>query len=552
MIIDNKMKNMKIAFAGPMQQENLAMGYLASALEANGHDTHLVRFNSGADHQSCLNELLEFEPDLIGFGIPFQYAIGDYVRLANSIRSAGFKGHITCGGHVPTFCYRELLRDCKALDTVVRHEGEETLVELVGLLSRNKPVCNLPGLVWRTGDGLGIGEPRKPANDMDSLPFPKRRKTPLRIGGVPIAFIISSRGCVGNCAYCSIRAFAKDMGGPAFRMRSSVEVAREVAELYHNLDARVFFVQDDLFILKNERKTVQRMNELEKELEARNVDGALFWIKGRPESITDNVLEAAVAMGAIHVFLGIESASDERLRYLGRTHKAKDNRRALELCRKHGIRPSFNFMLFDPDCTLADVSATIDLAEENLDMPWNICRTEIYSGTRLLDRLHKEGRLEGDYRTYGYTMRDTRAEILFRMMRICLHERAFAFDSLLNNLIALSFSRQIHESLFPGPSTDALNREVDALIVDAHRDTVHEMRSLLEEAGTVDPHDREEVRRFAVEKAFEINARDVFRYERFDQIWDRMSFTGRLAFRQKLASCGLKNESVENGVCHVQ
>jgi len=69
------------------------------------------------------------------------------------------------------------------------------------------------------------------------------------------------------------------------------------------------------------------------------------------------------------MFLGVESASAVRLDYLGRTHLPLHNRSAIAVCKDHGITPSFNFMLFDPDCSLDDIDATLDLAEQHLDLP---------------------------------------------------------------------------------------------------------------------------------------------------------------------------------------
>jgi hypothetical protein len=431
---------------------------------------------------------------------------------------------------VPTFCFAELLRDAPGLDTVVRNEGEQTLVELLDRLSQGEPLAGTPGLVWRENGDAVAGPPRRPVDDLDLLPPPKRRDAALRVGGVPIAFMLMARGCVGDCAYCSIRAFARDGGGKPFRSRRPAAVADEIAALYHGKRARIFFVQDDLFVLRKEAQTLDRIGQLTAAIRERGVEQGLFWIKGRPESITKAVLGAAREMGAIHLFLGIESADDERLSYLGRTHVHADNRRAIELCRAHRIRPSFNFMLFDPDCALEDVATTVDFAGENPDLPWNVCRTEIYSGTRLLDRLAREGRLEGDYRTYGYRMRDPRAEIMFRAMRVCFHERAFAFDSLLNKLISLSFARQVHEELFPGPVTDDLSRRVDELIVEVHRDTVDELRQLIDFAAEVDPGDRERVREHAVQKGLELGARDAAAFDRAERLWDHLSGRGELLF----------------------
>jgi radical SAM superfamily enzyme YgiQ (UPF0313 family) len=519
-----------IALVGPMQQENLPLGYLAAAAQAAGHRATFVRFDTGDDRRSCLAELMRLEPDAIGLGISFQYAIGDYLGLVSSLRHRGYDGHVTCGGHVPTFCYEELLRDAPGIDSVVRHDGEETLVELLDALARGEAGRGIPGLVWRGKGGVELGPVRPPVEDLDRLAWPVRREVALRVGGVPIAFMLMARGCVGDCAYCSIRAFTRDSGGKPFRMRRPELVADEIAALYREKQARIFFVQDDLFVLRNQARTLERIGALGAAIRERGVEQALFWIKGRPESITGAVLSAARELGAIHMFLGIESASDERLSYLGRTHAHEHNRNAIALCREHRIRPSFNFMLFDPDCTLEDVATTVDFAGEHPDLPWNVCRTEIYSGTKLLDRLAAEGRLEGDYRTYGYRMTDDRAEVMFRVLRVCLHERAFAFDSLLNKLISLSFARQVHEELFPGPATDDLNRQVDGLIVEIHRDTVDELRRQIDFAASVDPGDTEQIREHAVRTGLEIGQRDVLAYDRCERLWRHLNARGEALF----------------------
>jgi hypothetical protein len=154
------------------------------------------------------------------------------------------------------------------------------------------------------------------------------------------------------------------------------------------------------------------------------------------------------------------------------------------------------------------VEKTLDMADQHLDLPWNVCRTEVYSGTALKNRLESEGRLEGDYRSYGYLMRDERAEVMFRILRVSLHERALEIESLLNRLISLSFSRQLHQHFFPGEASDELGRAIIELGVAVRRDTVKELRRTLAFVVEQDVRDQIGVRRFAVEQALAINARD--------------------------------------------
>jgi radical SAM superfamily enzyme YgiQ (UPF0313 family) len=511
-------KPLTAALVGPSLQGNLALEYLESSVEAAGHRAVLIRFESRADVPDCARAILDLGPDLVGLSIAFQCAIEDHLELARQLRRAGFAGHLTAGGHVPTFCHAEMLREAPELDTVVRHEGERTLVELLDALARGEQPRGIPGLVWREGAGLAMGPTRPLLQDLDALPRPSRRRKPFVVGGAPMAVMLTSRGCIGECAYCCLRAFGADAGGKRFRMRGVEAIADEIAAAHHDLGVRVIILQDDLFILPSERRSVERMEAITRALEARGVGQLAFWIKGRPETLTPPVVEAARAMGAIHVFLGVENAAVERLRYLGRTHTRADNERAIANIRAAGLRSSFNIMLFDPDCTLEEIRENIDFGEQYLELTWNVCRTEIYPGTALLERLRTAGRLQGDWRAFGYRMRDPRAELMFRILRVCFDQRAFAGESLLNRLINLSFTRHVHEALLPGPATEAASGKVDALLGEVYRDTVDALREVADFASRCGRDDVERSRDFAVETALGLNERDNLWNARVDDL----------------------------------
>ncbi|MBK7395641.1 MAG: cobalamin-dependent protein [Myxococcales bacterium] len=518
---------MKAVLVGPIQQENLALGYLASYARKEGHDVTLVAYAYRADLDAAIEQILAGAPDLVGLGIAFQNNVDDYVLLVRTLRQRGYRGHVTCGGHVGTFCYEELLALLPELDTVVRHDGEETLVEMLDKLSRGEPVRDLAGVVWRDGSTITKGPVRRTTTNLDALPWPRRSPEPYVVGGMVVDFLITARGCVGECSYCSIAAYTAEQQ-KSYRLRAPEAVAEEIAYAYHERGARVIFVQDDLFILPGEQAAITRMERIGKAARARGVTDAVYWIKGRPETITPAVARAAHAMGAIHMFLGIENASAQRLRYLGRTHLPLHNESAIDSCRQAGIVPSFNFMLFDPDCSLDDVETTLDMAERNPDLPWNVCRTEVYSGTALRTRLEAEGRLQGDFRSYGYRMRDERAEIMFRVLRVSFHERALAIDSLLNRLISLSFARQLHERFFPSPETRALVDAVHRIGAEVRSDTVVRLRTLLETVRACDPRDQATLQRFAIDQALAIGAWDMPRRLATESLWSELHARGRL------------------------
>ncbi len=517
----------RAALIGPIQQENLALGYLASYARQKGHEVNVIPYAYRKDLDRTVERALAEKPALIGLGIAFQNNVDDYVLLIRALRERGYRGHLTCGGHVGTFCWEELLRELPQLDSVVRHDGEETLAEMLDALGRGERPSQIAGLVWREGEGVVKGPVRAPTSDLDSLPRPHRSGEPYVVGGMTVDFLITARGCVGECSYCSIAAYTSEQKR-SYRLRSPEAVADEIAFAHHERGARVFFVQDDLFVLPGERPAALRMQRIKRAIRERGVGDVVFWIKGRPENITRGVAEAARDMGAIHMFLGVENASAKRLSYLGRTHLPIHNDSAIDNCRAAGIVPSFNFMLFDPDCTLDDVALTLDMAERNLDLPWNVCRTEIYSGTALRTRLAQQGRLQGNWRSWGYRMSDERAELMFRILRVSLHERALAIDSLLNRLISLSFARQLHAHFFPSETTASMDRAVTELGVEIRRDTVLRLREVMELVKSAPLRDAVAMQRFAVEQGFTIGAGDMPLRARTDSLWEHFHARGRL------------------------
>jgi radical SAM superfamily enzyme YgiQ (UPF0313 family) len=519
------MQPQRVVLLGPIQQEPLALQYLAAAVRRAGHEAYVVPYANRADLGQALADTLALAPDLVGLGIAFQNHIDEYLLFIRKLREAGFLGHLTAGGHVPTFCYRELLADLPELDSVVRHDGEETLVEMLKLLESRQPVRGLRGLVWREAGQIAVGPIRTAAPDLDELAWPERSSVPYTVGGLTVDFVITARGCVGECNYCSIAAYTSEQK-KRYRLRRPEAVAEEVAMLHRERGARVIFIQDDLFVLPSEAKTIERTERLSEALRQRGVSDLVFWLKGRPETITPRVAEALARMGTIHLFLGVESANAERLAYLGRTHQPTDNEAAIAACRAAGIMPSFNFMLFDPDSSLEDLEATLSLADRHLDLSWNVCRTEIYSGTALRERLELEGRLRGDYRTYGYEMRDPRAEVLFRILRVSLNERALSLESLLNRLISLSFSRQLHEVYFPGETSAGLARRAMQLGIEARRDTLRAIREAAAFVAESDVHDSNLVRRFAVSQALAVNRADAERRHQVEELWQHLHLRG--------------------------
>ena len=115
-----------VALVGYQDQGNLGMGYLAAVLTHHGRTAEMIDIRDGPE--SIASRLISRQPLVVGFSLIFQYFLPQYRRLADFLRKAGIRSHFTIGGHYPSLCHDEILRGFPELDSVVRYEGEETLM----------------------------------------------------------------------------------------------------------------------------------------------------------------------------------------------------------------------------------------------------------------------------------------------------------------------------------------------------------------------------------------------------------------------------------------
>ena len=84
-------------------------------------------------------------------------------------------------------------------------------------------------------------------NDLDSIPFPSRDTINSVLERKSSVNILSSRGCMGHCKFCSVIAFQKLSSGEIWRQRSIKNFVDEL-ELLNKQGVDFFKVIDDSFI----------------------------------------------------------------------------------------------------------------------------------------------------------------------------------------------------------------------------------------------------------------------------------------------------------------
>lgn len=497
-----------VALIGAELEENLSLRYLAVALAEDGVASELVPFHDVTQTDDVVARIVRLDPLLVGISVPFQSFARQSLHLADRLRAAGLRAHITAGGHFATFEYANILRDHPAVDSVVRHEGELTLREICRRLRDGQAVVGVPGTLVRGPDGIVDGGLRRLAA-LDELPFPDRRGEPHTAMGVPASPIVGSRGCYADCAFCCIYAYGHNADGARYRRRSPENIAREMWREYTGRGVRLFVFHDDNFFVPSVRLNLTRYRRLKQLFDGYGMNDIGLVIKCRPNDVDPELFTLLRSMGLIRAYVGIETNSDEGIVSLNRRITPADNRRALEVLQALDVYRSFNVLIFDPEATLQGVARNLDFMEEFSDVPFNFCRAEVYAGTPLKDILERQGRLRGDYLAWGYEMRDPRVEMLFRIAVTAFNARNFKHDGVANLNMGIRFDHEVVHRFYPGCIEPGWLDRVADFSTRVGRDTVAVMRAAHAFAANADVRDSRLVKDFTIELARRIARADL-------------------------------------------
>ncbi|MBI5533180.1 MAG: B12-binding domain-containing radical SAM protein [Deltaproteobacteria bacterium] len=497
-----------VALVGAEHGENLSLRYLAAAVHQLGFEPLIVACNAPEDHERAIEAVLASDALLCGLSLAFQVRAAEMLGFASELRARGFAGHICVGGHFATLEHEALLRGYPAVDSVVRHDGEQTLGELCELLCDDRPLRPLAGLAVREGDTIVTGPPRA-APQLDALAFPLRSSQASLIFDVKGAPLVASRGCYGDCAFCCIHAYNSTALGPRVRMRSMDNVVAEMKQEYHQRGIRLFVFHDDNFFVPSLRANLDRCRALHRSMrEAGLVDVALV-LKCRPNDVDVELFRLLREMGLVRVYVGVETQSSEGILSLSRRIGPHDNARALGILAQLGIYHSFNLLLFHPEATLEGVAVEVDFLADHAEVPFNFGRVEVYAGTPLHQTLSRQGRLRGSFLSWTYEIRDPKVELLFRIASFAFRTRNSGLDDVANLNASFRLEFEVFERFHPELVEPGERQSLAQLSREIGSDTVARLREAIDFVRDADPSDNEAISAFTLALGRRISAADM-------------------------------------------
>jgi anaerobic magnesium-protoporphyrin IX monomethyl ester cyclase len=463
-------------------QENLGVRSLMAVLEEAGFTSVILPFIPG-NYDEIIHIVHELNPALVGFSIIFQYTIQDFNQLGDQLRQAGVEAHFTAGGHFPSIRPEQVMDLIPSLDSIVRFEGEYTLLELIKHITSRKAWSEILGLAYRGNGQVLINPPRPLIADLDKLPRLLRGDPHTLSRNVRTASMLASRGCLYDCVFCSIRQFYQGAPGPLRRTRSPKSVVAEMADLYNQNDVRFFNFQDDDFAAKT-RGQRRWIDEFLRELSTTGLVDRIIWkIACRVDDVDRQLMQHCQEHGLVGVYLGVESGNSTGLRTLNKHVSVEQNVAAIQILKDLELSFEIGFMLFDPSSTVDTVAQNIAFLENNMldgRAPMNFCKMLPYAGTPIEALLKKEGRLRGTISQPDYSFLDPRLEIFSHFVHSTFQKRNFTYSGLVERLCTCLFDAVLVRFLEYEPWVEDYKNELQELTSQVNGIAIETLKASLE------------------------------------------------------------------------
>lgn len=248
-------------------------------------------------------------------------------------------------------------------DYIIKGEAEITLLELVkSVLSNDKPVPSIPGLVYATNGVVKETSPRKILKDLDSLPFPARelvdwdtyRSRWIHRHNHFSMNVVTTRGCPFHCTWC-----AKPLYGQVYHSRTPENVAEEFLFLKKNYAPDHIWICDDIFGLKP--GWIQSFTD---EIRQRNAQIPFKCLSRVDLLLRGDTIPALKRAGCETVWVGAESGSQKILDAMEKGTTVEQIYTANKKLQQEGIRTAFFIQYGYPGETSEDIEKTIRMIKD--------------------------------------------------------------------------------------------------------------------------------------------------------------------------------------------
>lgn len=282
------------------QEYPLGPGFVATAIQKDGHEVYIVDQGVEEDFKKILEDLLsKHNFQVIAFSVitpSYHEALEIQSWLAQKTDA-----FFVAGGLHPTLFPLDFLSN--GFDFVIQGEGETAMRKLLKILGRTEDFSSIPGLAYKNKGILRFSK-ELAHSDFSDIHSPIDRSM-YNLGRYSHHTILTSRGCPFQCKFCCnySRVFKKHATYPD----NLASIFNEMEAIITKFNSSSFFFADDnLFTCaKRARDFCAGLHRLSRRPE---------WLcQCRTDIFNEEIADALVDAGCKIVNFGIEAGSQEIL-----------------------------------------------------------------------------------------------------------------------------------------------------------------------------------------------------------------------------------------------
>lgn len=390
---DSHTKAMKSTVAGVWPPPGLMS--IAATLRESGHDVTILD-GTLLSQEEIVKGVTAIQPDFMGIS-----SVSLLWPKAKDLAMRTKKNHpdlfVAVGGPGPSYFKEQCLLECSAIDAVCVGEGEYTVRDLVARLENGEDLTGCEGTILNHEDDIVHNPMRTLIENLDDLPvyaldLVEMNKYQPPVGHysrLPIAQMMSARGCPMECIYCY------KVNGKTIRLRSATSVVDEIEYYVTRFGVKEIKFWDDLFTF--DKKRVHKICE---EIIRRNLDITWF-CASRVDTIDEDMIESMAKAGCWCILYGVETGVPKNQKTIGKNLDLSKVGNTIKITHKHGIKSFATFILGIPGETYEEGLQTIEFAKKI-----NAFYTEFFTftpfpGSPVFDQIEQYGTVSSNLADIG-------------------------------------------------------------------------------------------------------------------------------------------------------
>jgi len=365
---------------------NIGLAYIASFLVSKGHHVEAIDLNNlRKKEKERLDIALKSAPDVIGISISTSFAVKNAINVIKYCKSRNNKAFYVVGGVAVSMQPEMFLNKYGNLfDCGVVGEGEHTFLDLLEKITKGESLSDVKGIVYKEGGKIIRNEDRPFIKNLDSLPFPDYHLfDSFRGKKIKHYYIMTSRGCVYNCAFC----LNKILSRRKWRARSPENVIDELKRAKEKYGFESFSIFDDNFLLNPKR--AEKICDL---MISENLNMKYTLGGGvRADKVNQGLATKLKKSGCTIAWVAIENGDPETFPYVNKGETLEEIERAIYILKNVGIYVKATMIIGLNNTTYKSVLRSMKLLKKlGIRANWYLAMP--FEGTELYEWVKNNGR----------------------------------------------------------------------------------------------------------------------------------------------------------------